>query len=68
MTQQNSASIANLTAQFMQIANDLAFLRQMTTELPIILANSQAGPCGPLYNPTLMQAQDWVPLLAAPNP
>ena len=68
MTQQNSASIANLMAQVVQIANDVAFLRQRTTELPIILANSQAGPRGPLYNPTLMQAQGWAPLLAAPNP
>ena len=68
MTQQNSASIANLMAQVVQIANDVAFLRQRTTELPIVLANSQAGPRGPLYNPTLMQAQGWAPLLAAPNP
>jgi len=66
--QQNTANIANLTADVQQIANDVAFLRQRTTELPIILANSQAGPRGPLYNPTLMQAQGWAPLLAAPNP
>jgi hypothetical protein len=82
LTQQNTANHANLAAQVGQmanqvgqianqvgqIANDVAFLRQRTTELPIILANSQAGPRGPLYNPILMQAQGWAPLLAAPNP
>ena len=71
LAQQNTANLANLTAQVGQIANDVAFLRQRTAELPIILANSQAGPRGPLYNPTLMQAQGWpgwAPLLAAPNP
>jgi hypothetical protein len=51
-----------------QMANDIASLRQRTTELPITLANSQAGPRGPLYNPILMQAQGWASLLAAPNP
>jgi hypothetical protein len=59
--------LANLTANVQQIANDVAFLRQRADELPIILANSQTGPRGPLYNPTLM-AQGWAPLLAAPNP
>ena len=68
LTQQNTDNLANLTAQVGQIANDVAFLRQRSTELPIILANSQAGPRGPLYNPTLMQGQGWAPLLAAPNP
>ena len=67
-TQQNTANLANLTAQVGEIANGVAFLRQRSTELPIILANSQAGPRGPLYNPTLMQGQGWAPLLAAPNP
>ena len=47
-TQQNTANLANLTVQVGQIANDVAFMRQWTTELPIILANSQAGPRGPL--------------------
>ena len=66
--QQNTVNLANLTAQVGQIANDVAFLRQRTTEQPIILANSQAVPRGSLYNPTLMAAQGWAPLLAAPNP
>jgi hypothetical protein len=66
--QQITDDLANLTGQLWQIANDVAFLRQRTTEQPIILANSQAGPRGPLYNPTIMLAQGWAPLLAAPNP
>ena len=68
LTQQNTVDLANLTAQVGQIANDVAFLRQRANEQPIILANSQAGYRGSLYNPTLMAAQGWAPLLAAPNP
>ncbi|KAF8528103.1 hypothetical protein BU17DRAFT_81333 [Hysterangium stoloniferum] len=43
------------------IRNDIALLRQ---EQPILLANSQAGTKGLLYNPV---QNGWV-LLAAPNP
>ena len=61
------AWLANLTATVNQIALDVAYLRQKADELPILLANSQAGARGPLFNPTVLQ-NGWAPLLTAPNP
>jgi hypothetical protein len=59
--------LANLNATVQQIAADVAFLRRRSEEMPILLANSQAGTRGPLYNPTAM-ANGWAPYLVPPNP
>ena len=60
--------LANLQVQVNQIAADVAAIRndiaQSRREQPILLANSQAGTRGRLYDPT---ANGWV-LLVAPNP
>lgn len=45
----------------------ILYLRQRSDELPVLLANSQAGGLGRLYNPTAI-ANGWAPLLAQPNP
>ena len=50
-----------------QIVANVAFLRRRSEEMPILLANSQAGTPGPLYNPTAM-ANGWAPYLVPPNP
>ncbi len=52
---------ANVNLQLVKIANDIAAIR---AEQPILLANSQAGNHGPLYDPTL---PGWV-LLGFPHP
>jgi hypothetical protein len=54
-------------ADVQQIRGDIAHLRQRSDELPIMLANSQVGPRGHLFNPTAI-ANGWAPLLVAPNP
>jgi hypothetical protein len=36
-------------------------------EQPVLFANLQAGPSGPLHNPTAMD-NGWAPLLQHPNP
>ncbi|KAF8529715.1 hypothetical protein BU17DRAFT_79801 [Hysterangium stoloniferum] len=59
--QQIAHNLAAIRDDIAAIRNDIALLRQ---EQPILLANSQAGTKGPLYNPV---QNGWV-LLAAPNP
>jgi hypothetical protein len=61
------ARVDNLTATVNQMVHDVAYLRQKADEHPILLANSHAGACGPLFNPTVLQ-HGWAPLLTAPNP
>ena len=59
---------ANIDQQFANLNIELANLRNdletMRNEHPILLANSQAGTHGPLFDPAL---PGWA-LLAAPNP
>lgn len=43
-------------------------LRQRSEENSILLANSRAGPRGPLYNPTTPLVDGWAPLMMAPTP
>lgn len=61
------AWLTNLNATIQQIANDVVILQQWSEEMPIFLANSQAGTCGPLLNPTTM-ANGLAPLLSVANP
>jgi hypothetical protein len=47
--------------------DDITHLRSRSEEMPIMLANSQVGPRGRLFNPTAI-ANGWAPMLVAPNP
>ncbi|PPQ71436.1 hypothetical protein CVT26_011133 [Gymnopilus dilepis] len=71
---QNAAQIPQLVATTQHLTGEIAALRldinrlfDKTNELPILLANSQAGNRGVLYNPTAL-ANGWAPPLAHPNP
>lgn len=65
--QQMARSVAQILDVFKQMAANLAEIRQLQLELPIVFANLQAGDQGPLRNPTA-SAGVWAPLLVAPNP
>lgn len=59
--------LAEMNANILQIAADVAHLRQRSNELPFIIANGRAGPRGSLFNPTAIN-NGWAAFLTAPNP
>jgi len=63
---QTAVNTLNTTVQ--NILTDIATLRRRSEEMPILFANSQAGPRGHLYNPTVPLVGGWAPLMMAPNP
>jgi len=67
-SQMSSESLQDEIQTLQQLKNDMEAMRadfaEFRSDLPIMLANSQAGNSGPLYNPTV---PGWV-LLTAPNP
>ncbi|KAI9508544.1 hypothetical protein F5148DRAFT_1195363 [Russula earlei] len=60
--------LQNIEERVQNIQDDVAFLRRHVEEMPILLANSQAGTRGRLYNPTIALVGGWAPLMEAPNP
>ena len=61
-----SVDVQQMRADLQQNMVDITHLRQRSDELPIVLANSQAGPHGLLFNPTAIM-HGWAPLLTVPN-